>query len=166
MRIHLGVLITAILVSGIFMPTTVMSAKEKSVSFDQYTFELVPGMSKSLRVENASMTCADGSIVSGPLFHLDARKVASSKSGSWGLLAAHRAALGDKGSFDRVKVTNNDFQLQGSWEGIMGRNKAVICIDAALLATVVFKGACGEGAVVIFKASNGVSGSFKGDVKC
>lgn len=145
---------------------TAMGAKEKSVVFEQYTFELVPGMSQSLRGVDASVTCPNENTISGPLFDFDANKVGSTKSGSWRMIAAPGAALGDAGSFDTVKVTNKNFKLEGSWEGILGRENAVICHDAALPAKVVIKGQCGIGVVVQFRASNGVTGSFKGDVNC
>jgi hypothetical protein len=162
----MGLIIGAMLLSGIFIPVTAMAAKDKSVSFEQYTYEIVPGMSQSLRGVDASVKCPNGDIVSGPLFDFSASKIGDSKSGNWGILAAPGAALGDTGTFDKVHVNKKNFRLHGSWEGLFGRDDAVTCFDASLPATVVIKGQCGIGVVVHFKASNGVTGKFKGDVTC
>jgi hypothetical protein len=163
---HAGLIIGAMLIFGIFIPATAMAAKGKSVNFEQYTYEIVPGMSQSLRGVDASVTCPNGDTMPGPLFDFSANKAGHSKSGNWGMLAAPGAALGDTGAFDKVQVTHKHFKLRGSWEGLFGRNNAVTCFDAPLPATVVIKGQCGVGVVVHFKASNGVIGSFKGDVTC
>jgi hypothetical protein len=164
--IHAGLIIGAVLLSGIFIPMTAIAAKDKTVSFEQYTYELVPGMSQSLRGVDASVTCPNGDTVSGPLFDFSANKAGHNKSGNWGMLAAPGAALGDTGAFDKVLVTKKHFKLQGSWEGLFGRDNAVTCFDASLPATVVIEGQCGLGTVINFKASNEVTGSFKGDITC
>ena len=151
---------------GVFVPAAAMGQKEKSVSFEQYTFELVPGMSQSLRGVDALVACPTGNTVLGPLFKFDAARSGSGESGGWGMLAAPGAALGDSGDFSKVKVGAKSFRLEGSWEGIMGRQNGVTCFDAPLPANVVIKGTCGIGVVVDFRASNDVRGSFTGDVTC
>ena len=151
---------------GVFFPAAAMGQKEKSVSFEQYTFELVPGMSQSLRGVDALVKCPNGNTVSGPLFQFDATRSGPEESGGWGMLAAPGAALGDGGEFSKVKVNVKHFMLEGSWNGIMGRDNAVTCFDAPLPANVVIKGTCGIGVVVDFRASNGMRGSFTGDVIC
>jgi hypothetical protein len=164
---HAGlIIIGAVLLFGISMPMTAMAVKDKSVSFEQYTYELVPGMSQSLRGVDASVTCPNGDIVSGPLFDFMANKAGHSSSGTWEMLAAPGAALGDTGALDKVLVNSKHFHLQGSWEGLFGRSNAVTCFDAPLPAIVVIEGQCGLGSVINFKASNEVSGSIKGDVTC
>jgi hypothetical protein len=165
-KILFNLLAGSLLLLGVFMPAAAMGQKEKSVSFEQYTFELVPGMSQSLRGVDALVMCPNGSTVSGPLFKFDAARSGPVESGGWGMLAAPGAALGDGGEFGKVKVNAKNFKLEGPWEGIMGRNNAVTCFDAPLPANVVIKGTCGIEVVVDFRASNGMRGSFTGDVIC
>lgn len=161
---HAGMIIGAMLLSGIFIPVTAMAAK--SVSFDQYTYEIVPGNSQSSRGVDASVKCPDGSTVSGPLFDFSANRERTGTSGSWKMIAAPGAAAGDGGRIEIVRLPDNNFKLKGTWEILPGRESAVICYGASVPATVVIKGECGIGVVVHFKASNGVTGKFKGDVTC
>jgi hypothetical protein len=152
--------------STFFVPMSVMGTKARDVTFEQYTFELVPGNSMSLRGLDASLTCSDGTTVSGPLFGFSASRGGSSSSGNWHMIAAPGAAAGDAGSFDNVKVVPKHFKLQGVWDDRLGRGNAVTCFEAPIPADVVIEGQCGVGVTVTLKASNGVTGTFKGDVHC
>jgi len=164
--IRVGAMIILLALAAILVPSSVMAAKSKSVSFDQNTFEIVPGNSQSLRGLDASLTCSDGTTVSGPLFGFSASKDRSSMSGSWHMIAAPGAAAGDAGSFDKVNITPKHFKLQGVWDDRLGRGNAVTCFEALIPADVVIDGQCGIGVTVTLKASNGVTGTFKGDVNC
>lgn len=151
---------------GFLLPTSAIATKSKSVNFEQYTIELVPGLPQSLRGVDASVTCVDGRTISGPLFHFSASRTGPSNSGNWDLLAAPGAAAGDTGTTDKVRIAPKHFKLHGSWDDPTSRGFAVICSDGAIPTNFVIEGACGIGVTVMLKASNGVTGSFKGDVIC
>jgi hypothetical protein len=163
---NIGVVVVLALISSFLVPEDAMAAKAKGVNFDQYTFELVPGNSQSLRGVDALLTCADGSTVSGPLFDFAASRGGPSTSGSWQMIAAPGAAAGDGGNVDKVIISSRHFVLRGTWEDPLGRGNAVTCFDASIPADIVLEGTCGVGQTVILRASNGVSGTIKGDVTC
>jgi hypothetical protein len=82
------------------------------------------------------------------------------------MIAAPGAAAGDAGSFDDVKIVPKHFKLKGLWDDRLGRGNAVTCFDATIPADVLLTGPCGVGVTVTLKSSNGVTGTFKGDVDC
>lgn len=90
----------------------------------------------------------------------------SSGSGNWHVIAAPGAAAGDAGSFDNAKIVPKHFKLQGVWEDRRGNGNAVVCFEASIPADVVIEGQCGIGVTVTLKASNGVTGTFRGDANC
>jgi hypothetical protein len=161
-----GFVVMLLTVTAFVVPMSAMATKSKSVSFEQYTFELVPGMSQSLRGLDASVTCSDGTIISGPLFDFGASRDGPGNSGTWQMIAAPGAAAGDAGSFDNVKIVPKHFKLQGLWDDRLGRGNSVVCFDSLIPAHVIIEGQCGIGVTVMLKATNGVTGSFKGDVNC
>jgi hypothetical protein len=163
---HIGVIFSLVALTAFLMPTSVQATKSKSVSFEQSTFELVPGMSQSLRGLDAAVTCSDGTTILGPLFDFSAIRDGRSNSGSWQMIAAPGAAAGDAGSFDNVKITPKHFKLQGLWDDRLGRGNSVVCFEAPIPAYLIIQGECGNGVTVTLKATNGVKGSFKGDVNC
>ncbi|MGI0048310.1 MAG: hypothetical protein ACREAW_02120, partial [Nitrososphaera sp.] len=153
---HIGMIFSLVALTAFLMPTTVLATKSRSVSFEQSTFELVPGISQSLRGLDAAITCSDGTTISGPLFDFSAIRDGRSNSGSWQMIAAPGAAAGDAGSFDNVKITPKQFKLQGLWDDRLSRGNSVVCFDAPIPAYVVIQGQCGVGMTVTLKATNGV----------
>jgi hypothetical protein len=164
-----GTMISFFALSGVLLPPSlsVMAAtKTRSVDFEQYTFELVPGLSQTVRGVDAFVTCPDGSSIVGSLFAFSPNKEGSATLGAWSMLAAPGAAAGDGGSIEEAQIGSKHFKLKGVWDDLFGRETAVICGDAYVPAQVVIQGPCGIGVTVLFKASNGVSGAFKGDAIC
>ena len=158
---HIAMIAVFVSLLGFFLPTYAIANKSKSVDFEQYTFELVPGQSQSLRGVDAVVTCADGTAVLGPLLDFSA-----SRDGSWNIIAAPGAAAGDSGTIEKSHIVSKHFKLKGTWDDPIGRGNSVACFDSAIPASVVIQGQCGLGVTVTLKASNGVTGTFRGDVTC
>jgi len=147
------------------IPLSASAARKSGVEFAQYTYELVPGQSQSLRGVDSQIRCGDGTTVSGPLFDLSATRDTGLTSGSWTMLAAPGAASGDAGALEKAQIGVKQFRLKGVWDNF-GRDKAIICSASVIPAEILIQGDCGIGVNIQLKSSNGVSGSFRGDVNC
>lgn len=151
--------------------STASASMTKSVTFAQDTALEFPGIPQSLRGVNSTVTCPDGTTVGGefgPLFEFDATREQGESSGFWRITAAPGAADTDDGEVTFALITPVKFKLLATWDPHFGSTHAIICdsTDATIPADVVIKGECGEGVMVQFKSSNGVTGSFQGNVTC
>jgi hypothetical protein len=150
------------------LPMSASASPTKTVTFLQYLAEEFPGIPQSLRGINAVVTCPDGSVTGGafgPLFSFDATREGGTSTGSWHMLAAPGAASGDTGDVTDAKISNSHFKLKATWDDINGSGHDIICGEP-IPATAEIKGPCGTGVIVEFRGSNGVTGTFQGDVTC
>ena len=147
------------------MPISAYAVKEPTVEFTQYTYEVVPGMSQSLRGVDSFMDCGNGNIIAGPLFDLSATRDGSSSSGSWTMIAAPGAAAGDAGSIEKAQIGVKQFRIKGQWDNF-GRENSIVCYGTLLPIDFTLKGRCGMGVNIELTTSTGIKGSFKGDVNC
>jgi hypothetical protein len=163
--IALGVIFTCI--AGFLAPTlSTSAAKTKSVVFDQYQEETVPGLSQSLRGIDVIFNCPgeNNSPDHGPLFQFSASREGPTATGNFGLLAAPGAASGDSGTVTDAKITPKKFKLEGTIID-KGFGHDIIC-GKPLPTTFVLEGPCGIDVNVNLKVSNGINGTFRGDVVC
>lgn len=161
----LGVVFASI--AGILLPTVSASAsKSKSVVFSQYQEETVPGLSQSLRGIQVIFNCPgeSNSPGDGPLFGFSATREGSTVTGIIDWLAAPGAASGDSGPVKEAKITPKKFKLEGTIVD-KGFGHDIICGEP-LPTTFVLEGPCGINVDVNLKVSNGINGSFRGDVVC
>jgi len=161
----LGVVFASI--AGILLPTLSASAsKSKSVVFNQYQEETVPGLSQSLRGIDVIFNCPgeSNSPDNGPLFKFTATRDGSTASGNFDLLAAPGAASGDTGNVEEAKITPKKFKLEGTiFDKGFGHD---INCGEPLPTTFVLEGPCGINVDVKLTVSNGINGTFRGDVVC
>jgi len=163
---HFGLVAIFIAFLGLLVPLYASAAKTRNVDFEQYTYEIVPGNSQSLRGVDAFVKCPDGSTVSGPLFDFEATSDRPTSSGTWRMIAAPGAAAGDGGTVEQGLIGRTHYRLTATLDDPQNRGKSVICPDVPIPTEVVIKGYCGVGVTVKFEASNGMIGRFKGDVSC
>jgi hypothetical protein len=149
----------------IAFPIDSFAAKGKSVSFTPVLVEIAPGHFDAV---GASTKCPNGSVTPGGILSMNPSKTGSSVSGSWRILQEEGAVTGpDGGSFTKLTVSKNKFTAEGDFTtGDNNLGVSLICQDAHIPAKVSFRGSCGPEGVVILVASNGVKGSYKGDVVC
>jgi hypothetical protein len=150
------------------LPISASASPTKTVTFLQDRAEEFPGIPQSLRGINSTVTCPDGSVTGGafgPLFSFGATRESGTSTGSWHLLAAPGAAAGDSGDVTNAKVSASHFKLKATWDDINGSGHDIICGEP-IPATVEIEGPCGTGVMVEFRGSNGVTGTFQGDVTC
>lgn len=168
--VGLGVAIVAL--AGLMLPlSTASAAPVKNVSFTQERALEFLGIPQSLRGVDAVVTCSDGTTVGGelgPLFSFSASREKGESSGFWRILAAPGAADTDDGQVTFALVNPVKFKLNATWDPHFGSTHTIICdsSSATIPADVVIEGECGEGVTVKFRASNGITGSFLGDVSC
>jgi hypothetical protein len=146
-------------------PTDSNAAKVKSVTFTPVLVEIAPGHFDAV---GASTKCPNGSVTPGGILSMNPSKTGASVSGSWHILQEEGAVTGpDGGTFTKLQVSKNKFNAKGDF--ITGDNNlgiSLICQDAHIPAKVSFRGACGPDGIVILVASNGVTGSYKGNITC
>jgi hypothetical protein len=160
--------VLAALVGLLVMPISASASPAKTVTFLQDRAEEFPSIPQSLRGINSVVTCPDGSVTGGdfgPLFGFDAGREGGASTGSWNMLAAPGAAAGDNGSVTNAKISASHFKLKATWSDAGGFGHDIICGEP-IPANVVIEGPCGTGVTVEFRGSNGVTGSFQGDVTC
>lgn len=164
---YIGLGLVFVCIAGFLAPTlSASAAKTKSVVFDHYQEEEFPGILQSLRGVDVVFNCPgeDNPQGFGPLFGFSATREGPTSAGNLALLAAPGAAAGDSGTVTDAKITPHKFKLEGTFANTAFGHD-IICTEP-LPTTFVLEGPCGVNVEVNLAVSNGINGSFKGDVVC
>jgi hypothetical protein len=159
---YLGLAVFLLAIAAIPYFTQADAAKVKSVIFTQKSIEIFPGHFDAV---DSTTTCPDGSVREGAFLGLTPRTEGKSVTGSWFLQLEEGAAAMDGGDVKSLQVSNSNFRVNANWN--QPPTQPIVCDNSATIpATVVIKGTCGNDKTVTLVASNGVKGTYKGDVTC
>jgi len=158
---YFGLAIFLLAIAAIPYFTQAEAAKVKSIRFTQESIEIAPGHFDAV---DSTTICPDGSVRQGAFLGLTPGREGKSVTGSWFLQLEEGAAATDGGNVKSLQVSNIKFRVNANWN--QPPTQPIVCENTTIPATVVIQGTCGNDKTVTLVASNGVKGTYKGDVTC